>query len=44
MDIISAEGNASHRRALNVREGMLYKRYTAAPKGCCICWERSAHG
>ena len=26
MDIISAEGNASHRRALNVREGMLYKK------------------
>ena len=26
MDIISAEGNAAHRRALNVKEGMLYKK------------------
>lgn len=26
MDIISAEGNAAHRQALNVREGMLFKK------------------
>jgi len=29
MDIISAEGNASYRRALNVREGMMYKKVNA---------------